>query len=402
MTSRNWCFTLNNYTEDDLEEIKWWTVSYLVFGYETGENGTPHIQGYVEFNETKRLTTLKKLHTRIHWEMRKGNRLQASNYCKKGKQSHKEWEELAELGPNFGLEAIVFERGKVNKRQGKRTDLDQIKDMVKSGASMKEIFDEASSFQAIKLAEIGMKLYEPERDWKTHVTWIWGPTGTGKSYQAYKEARAEGIKPWSAGRDLRWFERYDRDEHVIIDDFRGDFCTFHFLLKLLDRYPLMVETKGGSRQFLAKRIWITSCYPPDRIYKKSDEDVKQLLRRIDKTIHLTEEDGKRLQEDLTDLSIMKFIKEQKLLLEQKSNLQNLTVKNVELPEPSLRAKVDFGAEVGGNTKTPTEKNNKYLSAPIISPWCDKQPCDQTHTCNLKSYYDLDDDETLDNVKTVDV
>lgn len=56
------------------------------------------------------------------------------------------------------------------------------------------------------------------------------------------------------------------------------------LLKLIDRYPHRLELKGGFRQMLSKKIYITSIMHPKDIYNLSEEHVKQLLRRIDKII----------------------------------------------------------------------------------------------------------------------
>ena len=61
---------------------------------------------------------------------------------------------------------------------------------------------------------------------------------------------------------------------------RKDFCKFHELLRYLDRYPVQLETKGGTRQLLARNIVITSCYPPEQLFD-TREDIQQLIRRID-------------------------------------------------------------------------------------------------------------------------
>lgn len=257
MSSRNWCWTLNNYTDEDLQKIGEWDCKYLVYGKEKGENNTPHLQGYVEFEGSKKLTTLKKLHEKIHWETRKGSRDEAINYCKKDKNT--------------------FEKGMAIKTQGKRNDLVRIKQMVKDGKNTKDIWDEAPSFQAMKMAEIGLKLYEEKRSWKPEVFWFCGPTGTGKTKKAFEMA----VNPWVSGRNLKWWEGYDGHADVIIDDFRGDFCTFHELLRILDRYEYRIETKGGSRQLRARRIWLTSCKTPFEVYPNVGEDVAQLIRRID-------------------------------------------------------------------------------------------------------------------------
>lgn len=39
------CWTLNNYTETEVAHIKSLNCNYMLFGYEVGEQGTPHLQG---------------------------------------------------------------------------------------------------------------------------------------------------------------------------------------------------------------------------------------------------------------------------------------------------------------------------------------------------------------------
>ncbi len=65
-----------------------------------------------------------------------------------------------------------------------------------------------------------------------------------------------------------------------MDDFRPEDMKFQRLLKLLDRYPYMVEVKGGYRQFLAKTVIITCPKHPEECYAEAGEDIEQLLRRI--------------------------------------------------------------------------------------------------------------------------
>ena len=57
--SKYWCFTLNNYTDEDVDGVDAWEYDYVIFGKEVGDNGTPHLQGYVECKTKKRLTWLK-------------------------------------------------------------------------------------------------------------------------------------------------------------------------------------------------------------------------------------------------------------------------------------------------------------------------------------------------------
>ena len=46
-----------------------------------------------------------------------------------------------------------------------------------------------------------------------------------------------------SSRNLQWFDGYMGQKVVCFDDFRKDFCTFHELLRLLDRYPMDVPVK---------------------------------------------------------------------------------------------------------------------------------------------------------------
>ena len=54
-------FTLNNYTEYDKSFLNDLECNYIVYGEEIGEQGTPHLQGFVTFKNSCRLASLKSL-----------------------------------------------------------------------------------------------------------------------------------------------------------------------------------------------------------------------------------------------------------------------------------------------------------------------------------------------------
>jgi len=92
------CFTLNNWTEPEQEQLRALILSprvgYLVFGREVGESGTPHLQGYIEFQERLRLNQVREyLPPRAAIFVRRGNGVQASEYCKK----ENDFEQFGEL-----------------------------------------------------------------------------------------------------------------------------------------------------------------------------------------------------------------------------------------------------------------------------------------------------------------
>ena len=82
--SKRWCFTLNNYTKNQIEQI----ISCLgaedgaVIGEEVGESGTPHLQGYIHFNVKCRPLERIKI-KEIHWEKCKGTERENIRYCTK-------------------------------------------------------------------------------------------------------------------------------------------------------------------------------------------------------------------------------------------------------------------------------------------------------------------------------
>lgn len=80
--SRGYCFTLNNYTEEDIKNMTCVDAEY-VFQEETGTNGTPHLQGFVYFKNAVGFNTVKKLHSKAHWEAAKKPRMACIRYCSK-------------------------------------------------------------------------------------------------------------------------------------------------------------------------------------------------------------------------------------------------------------------------------------------------------------------------------
>lgn len=81
--SKRWCFTLNNYTEDEISSIVPVFKEYCIvalFSKEVGESGTPHLQGYFEFKTKRRPSSVFQC-KRIHFEKAIGNKQQNIEYC---------------------------------------------------------------------------------------------------------------------------------------------------------------------------------------------------------------------------------------------------------------------------------------------------------------------------------
>ena len=117
--AKNWCFTLNNWTQPEYEKVvevlsNPTFCKYAVVAKETGESGTPHLQGYVQFFSRKTLNSVRDLLSpRGHFEVAKGTPAQAAEYCKKT-PVFEEWGQIPPSG------------------QGRRTDWDRLKDFVEA------------------------------------------------------------------------------------------------------------------------------------------------------------------------------------------------------------------------------------------------------------------------------
>lgn len=289
MQARNHCFTLNNPVEGDEEKILSFPAKYIVFGREKGEEKeTPHLQGYVEWGSPKRIEALKKADKRIHWESKKGTALQASDYCKKGEQTKEEWTKLGVNGPNFGKNASVIEIGKIS-AQGSRSDmngskggvLDDIARAIHNGATIEDINNDFTStfIRFHKGIEKSITLMQTHRVERPIVCWRYGKTGVGKSYAVRKKFPEHYVKDGT-----QWWDGYNQQECILIDDFDGHW-PFRDFLRLTDEGQYQGQFKGGYVKINSPYIYITCSYPPWEVFLKQD-DLEQVMRRLESVTHV--------------------------------------------------------------------------------------------------------------------
>lgn len=299
MCSRNWLFTLNNPTEEECP--KKWKLDLLklvIYQEEVGETGTPHYQGYVEFTTPRRITTLKTISPRAHWETRSGTRDQAVLYVTKddtrtqfpqgwSARNPNEWttfnpEDVNSFWSYLGFkkmpEAKSSDKDYANKRR-----LLNIKDKLLNGStSVKQVsLDDFDLWVRYHRAfNEFVSMHTPPRNGEVEVHIVCGPTGTGKSKWA-KDTYPDAY--WK--QRSKWWDNYFGHTAVVIDEFYG-WLQYDTLLRLLDRYPMLVETKGGQVQFVAKHIVITSNMFPHKWYNSDNCYLPALARRITKYHYL--------------------------------------------------------------------------------------------------------------------
>lgn len=269
--SKTWAFTLNNYTDADEAQMVTWSsdtfVSKMVVTKEVGESGTPHLQGAVTFKIAKRLTALKKLHSRIHWELAVCS--DAGLYClKDGSVVLVNVDHRTPGKPkNFAVCVGLVRNGEL-----KRVRDEYPEEYCRHGRKFKEYFRDVVM----------------PKDMEREVYWFWGKKGTGKTRTAVEEA---GESAWVSNGSFQWFDGYSGQAEVVFDDLRPTDVKYNYLLRLLDRYRMKVPIKGDMVNWDATRIWITSPQHPEVLFaaRANDEQdhIDQLLRRI-KTIRLFE------------------------------------------------------------------------------------------------------------------
>lgn len=301
MKARNWVFTLNNPSLTEFEKILTdQNLKCLLGVREVGSTGTMHYQGLLQLKNPRAISTLRNLIPRAHWEIQRGSKKESYTYVLKtldlealsgtsvvilndeGSPFNGAVDGPMEsslprvIGQGFDgtfAELVAGLEGK--KKRSLEERLQEIRTKIHAGASEFEISEEhfsewvryRQSFKAFRI------MCEEPRSWKSKVIVIQGPTGTGKS----KYCMEEHAEAYWKGRD-QWWDGYEGQETVIIDEFYG-WIPFDLLLRLLDRYPLQVEVKGGKVNFSAKLIIITTNKNPRMWYK--DAYFPALARRVE-------------------------------------------------------------------------------------------------------------------------
>lgn len=262
---RDYCFTINNHTDEDTQLLKKLELDpklrYLIYGEEVGENGTPHLQGYVYFHNAIGFSSLKKHLPRAHLEVCKGTPEQNIAYCSK--------------------DGLTYEYGDApisKKRQGERGKefWDEQLSLAKKGRlediDSKILISHFNSLNSIasRYAPMPLDLDDP-----TEALWYYGPTGTGKSKKAREDNPGYYLKACN-----KWWDGYLGEETVIIDDFdKQHHMLGHHLKIWADRYAFPAEVKGSKVNLRPKKIIVTSNWHPTEIWQDT-QTIEPICRRF--------------------------------------------------------------------------------------------------------------------------
>lgn len=289
MSSKAWIGTLfvENGSEADfrgtMDECK--DIRFYVGQLESApDTGRLHYQFYVYLHKKVRLAGLKRSLGRreVHLEQRRGSHDDAVAYCSK--------DESRVEGPWTGGDPP---------QAGKRNDLVALKNDLDGGMSIRDISSNhfGSFLRYRQSISYYVLLHQPPRTWKMENTILWGKSGSGKTRSVYEKAEREGLSVFPLAQNKNgvvWFDGYGGEDIILIDDFYG-WITISYMLKLLDRYPMNCQTKGGTVPMVSKEIIITSNKAPDIWYNwesKEEEIFNAFKRRIDK-VYFYDDDNKQ-------------------------------------------------------------------------------------------------------------
>ncbi len=217
-------------------------------------------------SESRRLSSLKKVNNRAHYELAKGSTEANFNYCSKDNK--------------------VWEYGDRNKcGQGKRNDL---KDIV-----TKPIEDIIRDHPDIYVKfHKGIKDLTFQKDLKiiNHynnkliVSSIIGKPGSGKTRYVLDKHKPENVYILDAEDSKLWFDGYNGQEILLIDDFYGN-IKYSYMLRLIDKYHLKLQVKNGFVVSKWNKIYITSNNEIKHWYNNMS-NIDALKRRINESIML--------------------------------------------------------------------------------------------------------------------
>lgn len=192
-----------------------------------------------------------------------GTPKQAADYCKKDG----DWTE-------WGVLPV----------KGARVDLDEVKELVLNGTTVDELAVENPMLvhqygrTLDRLEDIANR--KKKRVTMTKGTWLWGPTGVGKTHDAAEMAGDDVY--WHNCGDKGWWDGYTGQATVILNDYRGG-IAYGELLQMVDKWPYSVPRRGRAPMpFVSSHVIVTSAVPPAECYKNLStcDSLAQLARRF--------------------------------------------------------------------------------------------------------------------------
>lgn len=299
------------------------------FLYCLSASGHDHIHAIVSSDVQMRFSAIKKyLGNAAHIEATRGNKKQADDYInKRGKFEEKGEKILAK-----------YQIGEIKGRQGKRTDLEVIRQAVNAGMSWQEIrrlndrFYSSSYTAIIKNMSFDKRSQETPFKRDVNVHWYVGASGSGKTgvtldlIKQYGEDNVYLVSDYQNP-----FDGYAGEKIIVLDEFRGQ-LPYASLLGMLEGYKKEIHCRYANVVGLWTEVYITTIKTPEEVYSKmieqGDENIdpiSQLLGRIKDISYcyrVNRPDGAKTDRDGNPAEFLRFTLSGKDYRDLKSEINN--------------------------------------------------------------------------------
>lgn len=276
--SRSWVLTVPVKDCLTLDEMRATLGDWPAVGQrERGEKtGYEHWQVYINSASPIRFTTVKRRFPTAHIEPRREAHGFAFWYCQK---------DDTRLGDQFNTGMAV--PAKPEPGTGAKS-LDDLHERVISGLSVDDLLmgspKAVAHWRGLRETESAVR----KKRWRAvtrdvEVHYIYGPAGVGKTRWVYEKEGFEQV--YAPGSYRNPWDFYGEEPVILLDEFAGQ-ISFEFLLKFLDRYPLLLPARYSDRWAAFSRVYIVSNLSLEQIYSEVRADPARsdqwhaLMRRI--------------------------------------------------------------------------------------------------------------------------
>lgn len=295
--SRKYLLTINNPSEHDIthesiQEILVNNFKSLVYACMSDEVASQHHKHiFLAFSSPVRFSQVKKYFPAAHIDKSRGTAENNRDYVfKQGK-----WADTNKAETN--LNDTHWEWGEIPiERAGNRNDLAELYELIQDGFTNAEIIEQNPDnillLQHIDRTRKAILEEKFKSDWRDlEVTYIFGPTGTGKSryvMETHGYANVFRVTDY-----LHPFDSYRQQDVIVFEEFSSS-IKIQDMLNYLDGYPLELPSRYSNKQASFTKAYIISNLPLRKQYEtvqlEKPEVWKAFLRRIKKVL-LIEKQG---------------------------------------------------------------------------------------------------------------
>ena len=279
------CFTINNYEPDLPQQFVKYAedtkdqINFLVIGEEIGQNGTPHLQGFINIKQNPKTCGIKFWKKEIpggqtaHFEPARGTDLQNEKYCTKDGPFFK----VGEPSEATDTWKEVLEMAKVDLHEVQKIDPEIF---VKHYHQLKAINDDYNKPKmAADLPELRewqeVALNKLKNQHERRILFVVDEVG-GKGKSCLAKHIMTTMNSWACqgGKINDLMYAYDTNaEYVVFDMARcnnPDYYPWNFMENLKNGWFTSTKYKGGLKMFNAPKIIVFMNEEPPRCKLSSD------------------------------------------------------------------------------------------------------------------------------------